>query len=219
MIEQASKHRTKDGSTRRQFLKQLWLGAVTGAMVVSLLKNAAWASLLPSLPGGKQVVTETSQALLKPPPSLKAAAVARTAPTIDFLYYPRQSYKGNPWSNWGDGVAIQGRYYSAIGDHKGPDGNAFVYEYDSATKSLRCIVNVQDVLNLPKGHYTPGKIHSRLDMGTDGWLYFSTHRGSQKLPLTNITIKATGFFGTTQRPARPRLLCTALSANNVYPAA
>src|SRR4029078_10925530 len=32
--------------------------------------------------------------------------------------------------------------------------------------------------NLPEGHYTPGKIHSRLDLGSDGWLYFSTHRGS-----------------------------------------
>ena len=36
------------------------------------------------------------------------------------------------------------------------------------------------LLDLPQGHYTPGKIHSRLDMGDDGWLYFSTHRGSAK---------------------------------------
>src|SRR5690606_14886924 len=31
------------------------------------------------------------------------------------------------------------------------------------------------------GHYVPGKIHSRLDLGADGWLYFSTHRGSTKV--------------------------------------
>ena len=29
-------------------------------------------------------------------------------------------------------------------------------------------------------HYSPGKIHSRLDLGSDGCLYFSTHRGSTK---------------------------------------
>jgi hypothetical protein len=34
---------------------------------------------------------------------------------------------------------------------------------------------------LPDGHYSPGKIHSRLDLGDDGWLYFSTHRGSTKV--------------------------------------
>jgi hypothetical protein len=187
MNKHVSKKEREIGSTRRRFLKQLGLSAVTGAMAAPLLKDAAGAevSFPPRLPGGRSVVTETSQALLKPPPSLKTTAVAKTAPTIDFLYYPGQNYKGNPWSNWGDGVAIQGKYYSAIGDHKGPDGNAFVYEYDSATKSLRCIVNVQDALNVPKGHYTPGKIHSRLDMGG---------------------------------PARPRLLCTAPSVNNVYPA-
>jgi hypothetical protein len=40
---------------------------------------------------------------------------------------------------------------------------------------------VRKVLNLPEGHYTPGKIHGRLDLGDDGWLYFSTHRGSPKV--------------------------------------
>ncbi len=36
-------------------------------------------------------------------------------------------------------------------------------------------------LNLPPGHYTPGKIHGRLDFGSDGKLYFSTHRGSTRV--------------------------------------
>jgi hypothetical protein len=137
----------------------------------------------PTLPGGRLVATASSRDFLEPPESLKGVAVATSPPTVDFLYYPGQTYKGNPWSNWGDGVAVGGKYYSAIGDHKGPDGNAFVYEYDSATKALRLLVALRQVLRLPEGHYTPGKIHSRLDMGSDGWLYFATHRGSTRVTI------------------------------------
>jgi hypothetical protein len=115
--------------------------------------------------------------------------IARTPPTIDFLYYPGQAYPGEPWSVWGDGIAAQGKYYSAIGDHRalgakgeGPHGagTALVFEYDPGTKSFRQLADVAKVLALPEGHYTPGKIHSRLDMGRDGRLYFSTHRGAEK---------------------------------------
>jgi len=42
-------------------------------------------------------------------------------------------------------------------------------------------VDVADLLALPAGHYRPGKIHGRLDLGSDGWLYFSTHRGSTRV--------------------------------------
>ena len=135
----------------------------------------------PRLPGGISAASATSDELIEPPSSLKEIAVAKTAPIVDFLYYPGQTYKGNPWSNWGDGVAIDDKYYSSIGDHKAPDGNAFVYEYDSKIKNLRCIVDVRKTLNLTEGNYTPGKIHGRLDIGADGWLYFSTHRGSTRV--------------------------------------
>jgi len=69
----------------------------------------------PALPGGRRVATDRSDAFLEPPAALKDVERARTPPTVDFLYYPGQTYKGNPWSNWGDGVAANGRYYSAIG--------------------------------------------------------------------------------------------------------
>jgi hypothetical protein len=135
----------------------------------------------PRLPGGRQVATDTAEAFLKPPASMKHVAVARAAPTVDLLYYPGQNYKGRPWSNWGDGCAVGEKYYSAIGDHLAPAGNAFVYEYDAATKKLRRLVDLRKVLQMPDGHYTPGKIHSRIDMGDDGWLYFATHRGSTRV--------------------------------------
>ncbi len=147
-------------------------------------------ALPPRLPSGKLVASGSSADLLKGPASLGDVGVAKEAPVVDFLYYPGQTYKGNPWSNWGDGVAVEGKYYSAIGDHKGPDGNAFVYEYDAASKRLRRIVDLREVLDVPAGQYTPGKIHSRLDIGSDGRLYFSTHRGS-----TRVTTDEYGYKG------------------------
>jgi hypothetical protein len=142
-------------------------------------KGAAEVKYPPVLPGGKVVVTDTSDEFLKAPSTLKqGVAVARTAPTIDFLYFPGQTYAGRPWSAWGDSLIAGGKYYASIGDHLAPAGNAFVYEYDPAKKALRQLVDVRKVLDLPDGHYTPGKIHGRLDLGDDGWLYFSTHRGS-----------------------------------------
>jgi hypothetical protein len=144
----------------------------------------------PKLPGDHKVVTDRSEEFLKAPATLVAGVkVAKTPPTVDFLYYPGQTYEGKPWSNWGDSLAVAGKYYASIGDHlaigsKGDGthgtGTGFVYEYDPDKKTFRQLVNTSKVLNLPKGHYTPGKIHGRLDMGSDGWLYFSTHRGSPR---------------------------------------
>jgi hypothetical protein len=156
--------------------------AIAGPVVTKMpQRTQSEVSYPPRLPDGISVATATSDELIEPPSLLKAIAVAKTAPVVDFHYYPGQTYKGNPWSNWGDGVAIDGKYYSSIGDHKAPEGNAFIYEYDSKDRSMRRIVDIRKVLNLPEGHYTPGKIHGRLDMGADGWLYFSTHRGSTRV--------------------------------------
>jgi hypothetical protein len=145
----------------------------------------------PVLPGGSAVVTDTSEDFLKAPSGLRdGVTVAKTAPSIDFLFFPGQTYPGKPWSNWGDGSVANGKYYTAIGDHLAPGGNAFVFEYDPATKALRQLADVRKVLNLPDGHYTPGKIHTRVDLGSDGWLYFATHRGSE-----GVTTDANRYSG------------------------
>lgn len=145
-------------------------------------QKAAGVTFPPTLPEGKEIVTDTADAFLKPVGALKeGVTIAKTPPTVDFLFYPGQTYAGKPWSNWGDSLAINGKYYASIGDHLAPAGNAFVFEYDPATRKFRQLAEVRKILNLPDGHYVPGKIHGRLDMGDDGWLYFSTHRGSTQV--------------------------------------
>ncbi|MCA9176925.1 MAG: hypothetical protein KDB14_20695 [Planctomycetales bacterium] len=142
----------------------------------------------PTLKGGKSMSTDASEQFLVAPPELVGVSIAKEVPTVDLIIYPGQDYPGKPWSNWGDGCVFDGKYYSAIGDHyaigrgESPHGTgtALVYEYDPQSKRLRALADVARVLKLPAGHYTPGKIHSRIDAGSDGWLYYSTHRGSPR---------------------------------------
>ena len=137
----------------------------------------------PTLPDGESVVTHTSREFLRAPAGIKlqpGVTIARTPPTVNFLYYPMQRAK-DYWSNWGDGLAVEGKYYSSYGNHKGIGGQSFVCEYDVKTRKLRLLVDVTKYLSRPKGYYTPGKIHGRLDLGRDGWLYFVTARGSTRV--------------------------------------
>ncbi len=145
----------------------------------------------PMLPDGKSSATASSPALLKGPGKLaEGVRVARTAPTVDFHYYPGQTYAGKLWSAWGNNLAVGDRCWSAIGDHDAPQGNAFLYEYDAKKRELRQVLDVKKLLGLPADHYTPGKIHSAIGMGKDGWLYFGTHRGS-----TRVTTAKNHFKG------------------------
>src|SRR5690606_27540904 len=140
----------------------------------------------PALGDGRTMVTVRSDELLRAPDSLReGVSVATTTPEIDFVFYPGQDYPGNPWSVWGDGTAAKGKYWSAIGDHLSPRGRALLYEYDAESKKLRVLVDVTRFLEdkgaIPEGcRYTPGKIHSRIELGRDGWLYYATHRGSPR---------------------------------------
>jgi hypothetical protein len=146
-------------------------------------KNIPELKFPPTLPDGKVgVVSDTSDTFLKPTAKLgEGVIVAKKAPTIDFAFFPNQNTAGNPWSAWGDSVFSHGKYYTSIGDHLAPAGNAFVYEYDPTKKMFRQLIDLRKLLQLPEGHYSPGKIHTQLGMGDDGWLYFATHRGSTRV--------------------------------------
>lgn len=135
----------------------------------------------PTLPGGKELVTDTSPDFLKPPATLLPGVnIAKTPPTVDLAYFPGQDHRGNPWSNWGDSLFANGKYYASIGDHLAPSGSAFIYEFDPATKKFRLLLDVKKLLGLPAGRYTPGKIHTQLALARDGWIYCGTHRGGTR---------------------------------------
>src|SRR5689334_21597205 len=80
----------------------------TAAKKPAAKKEAPPALKFPStFPNGERVVTDKSEAFLKPTETIgKDIAIAKTPPTVDFLYFPRQDYEGKPWSNWGDSLAI-----------------------------------------------------------------------------------------------------------------
>lgn len=134
----------------------------------------------PSLPGGATIVTDTAPEFIQVPSGISLAGkfeVAKTPPTVDFAYLPGQNRAGNPWSVWGDGVAVGTKYYSAIGDHK---FDAYVHAFDGDTRNLRVLLETSALLGRPEGEYRPGKIHSKIGAGKDGCLYYSTHRGSAR---------------------------------------
>src|SRR5262245_51807724 len=57
----------------------------------------------PRLPDGAKMVSDSSREFLEPlEPLLDGVSIAKTSPTVDFAYFPGQTYPGRPWSNWGD---------------------------------------------------------------------------------------------------------------------
>ena len=97
--------------------------------------------------------------------------------TIRFARYPTPSYDA-AWTQWGKGlVASNGRVYSGVGDHRGIDGNSYLYEYDPGTQTLRAIAHLQQAVPVPTGEYGFGKIHGRISEGRDGNLYFASFHG------------------------------------------
>ncbi len=154
----------------------------------------------PRLPGGVEYAKFDSHELLNPPRTIREGiSVARKPPSVDMA-----------WSAWGDSLCAGGKYYASIGDHLAPGGNAYVYEYDPVERKFRLLVDVRKLLGLPEGHYTPGKIHGRLDLGADGRLYFSTHRGSAKATTdqyhapVDLTRVAAEAVATIRPAADPR---------------
>jgi hypothetical protein len=177
----------------------------------------------PVLPGGAAIVVDRSEEFLKPIAELKEGVlIAKEPPTIVFGYYPGQEYAGNPWSNWGEGCFAAGKYYSAIGDHLAPQGTALVYEFDPNTYTHRIIADVKKTL-IDAGEvndqqrYAPGKVHSRIRMGDDGWLYYATHRGSTKATSDANGYKGDWILRTDPKTAKTEVVATGPVAKHALP--
>lgn len=150
----------------------------------------------PELTGGKQFVVHRTQAFLKPGPNLREdVEIAKEPPRVEFMYYPGQDYAGNPWCFRGVGSTRDGKYYSALCDHLAPLGTAKLYEYDGNKRSFRLLVDTAKFLRgsgqiTTEMNYSPGEVQTRIDFGSDGWLYYATTRGS-----TRVTNDEHGFQG------------------------
>lgn len=105
--------------------------------------------------------------------------LAKQAPVVEFAQMPLPNTPADPWSIWGYGLLhSNGKFYIPLGDHLGIDANCYIYEYDPATKVLRLAADIQSAVNDYKpGRFGYGKIHGRLNEGTDGQIYFATYWG------------------------------------------
>ena len=93
--------------------------------------------------------------------------------------YPRPDAEGNPWSHWGQGLALDdGRMLSAIGNHLGEDGNSYLYVFDPSTESL---IQFGDVVSQVDGRpsWGYGKVHGQIVAGDCGEAFFSTYWGTR----------------------------------------
>jgi hypothetical protein len=99
--------------------------------------------------------------------------------TVSGAIYPHPDYEGNPWSQWGQGIVVdEGRFFSAIGDHRGVDGNSYIYEYDPDANALTMVGDVLSYVDHVPGTWGYGKIHSQMVPGPCGEAYFSTYWGT-----------------------------------------
>jgi hypothetical protein len=202
------------------------LAGVVVAAILMAAKRPEGPWVTPALPDGKSVLSTESTALLRQPSNAVVAmkvgvVIARTPPRVDLVIFPGQTYRGNPWSNWSDGCVLNGKYYTALSDHLSPQGSGYVYEYDPRTKAVRLLVGVKEFLQTQKllasdERYTPGKIHSRVMAGRDGWLYFATHRGNPREATAAIGYKGDWILRTWPDPDPARVKTEVVMA---YPVA
>jgi hypothetical protein len=101
-------------------------------------------------------------------------------PTVEAAIYPHPDYEGEPWSQWGQGLVLpDGRFVSAIGDHRGRDGNSYLYEYSPDSHTLTLIGDVLSFTGHEPGAWGYGKIHGQMVAGPCGEVYFSTYWGDR----------------------------------------
>jgi hypothetical protein len=150
----------------------------------------------PRLAGGETIVSEETDAFLQPGANLReGVTIAKTAPRVDFAFFPEQNYPGNPWSNRADGFVLGDKYYTSDNDHLAPRGTAHLWEYDAARRQFRLLCDTTKFLESQHAfpasmNYRPGEMQSRIDLGSDGWLYYATDRGSP-----TVTHDGNGYLG------------------------
>ncbi len=104
-----------------------------------------------------------------------------TSPRVEAVIYPHPDYEGEPWSQWGQGVVLDdGRHLSGIGDHRAPDGNAYLFEYDPADRRLTQIADIQTITDHTQGDWGFGKVHAQMVRGPCNEVMVTTYWGSRR---------------------------------------
>ena len=102
-------------------------------------------------------------------------------PRVEAAVYPHPDYEGRPWSQWGQGLVLEdGRFLSAIGDHRGEDGNSFVFEYDPHQRVLTPISDVLSLVPHTDGDWGYGKIHAQMASGPCSTVWMATYWGTRR---------------------------------------
>ncbi len=173
----------------------------------------------PTLPGGREMVTDTSPAFLKRPRPCSRRSPSRRRADDRFPFLSRAGLSGKPVV--GVGRQRRGEWQVLLRHRRssGAGGNAFVYEYDPATKKLRRLVDVEEAARLPEGHYTPGKIHSRIDLGERRLaLLLHASRLDARDHRRSSTTRATGSSAAI-RHGKAEIVAARAGAEALHPAA
>lgn len=102
-------------------------------------------------------------------------------PRVEAVVYPRPDDEGSPWSHWGQGLVLDdGRYWSAIGDHIGPDGNSYFFTYDRGSSTLTRFGDVLSNVEHQPGAWGFGKVHGQLVPGPCGEVWAATYWGTRR---------------------------------------
>ncbi len=127
-----------------------------------------------------KVVEDKSEAMFQAPENIarfvgRDIVMAKEPPAVEFAVVPAKPLffaeppAGNtvgPWSNWSQAAFHEktGKFYSSVGDHGAYDAHTYVVEYDPASKTVRCLPEINHVLGRTAAVFGEGKIH--------GWLNF-----------------------------------------------
>jgi len=113
-------------------------------------------------------------------PAAQAVSLGRVnGHDIEAVVYPHPKYKGDPWSQWGQGLALDdGRFISAVGDHRGQDGNSYLFVYEPSQHRLVQFTDVLSHVQHRPGEWGYGKIHAQMVLGPCGDAYVATYWGT-----------------------------------------
>jgi hypothetical protein len=129
----------------------------------------------PSVPGG---CPPSGPPAAPEGPAATLEVLSEDEPRVSAAVYPRPDYEGDPWSQWGQGIALpDGRFLSAIGDHLGRDGNSYLYVFDPSTGALTQFADVHEVVGHQAGDWGYGKIHAPMVAGPCGEVFVTTYWG------------------------------------------